>query len=563
MSKTPSNAAGAPQYPDVYGAGALFAFSGTEGKTDYINDLVATLLPQPVSLRIETKTSWRLRLPVGQNVAFKLVCGDAVHAFCERGEIFVSFLNGGTIVGFSPVRPVWERGEPLPPDNNLPLPDYEPVFSVTEQSDGSFAFSVCAPQSGAISAERTADFEALRKERYAFYDRLPYEKCEEKYRKLFAKACSVLKLNVLSPEGLNPLRWTTPDRVPHRDMWLWDSAFHALALKELDPALAQEALLSVLERQREDGFIPVRMSPYRAEERTQPPVLAWAAYEVYEKSKDAAFLQKCLPKLEAYIAWDIANRDENKNGLPEWAVEVFENCRSGESGLDNSPRFDDAAVLDAIDFSCYLANESKYLAQICRVLGLAERAAHWQQRFQTLNEAINRLLWCGEDGLYYDRKMDGTFSRVSAITSFLPLFAGVCDSAQAEKLAAHLRNAAEYFSAVPFPSVTLRSGKNDGDMWRGAVWLNMDYMVIRGLEDYGFTDLAAECRAKILAAVNEWYVRTGCIYEYYDPYNVCPPNKLKRKGDVGAEPDFRRHVHSISDYNWSAAFTLLFLICAR
>ena len=38
---------------------------------------------------------------------------------------------------------------------------------------------------------------------------------------------------------------------------------------------------------------------------------------------------------------------------------------------------------------------------------------------------------------------------------------------------------------------------------------------------------------------------------------------LKRKGDVGAEPDFRRHVHSISDYNWSAAFTLLFLICAR
>ena len=52
-----------------------------------------------------------------------------------------------------------------------------------------------------------------------------------------------------------------------------------------------------------------------------------------------------------------------------------------------------------------------------------------------------------------------------------------------------------------------------------------------------------DLRAKILAAVNEWYARTGCIYEYYDPYNVCPPNKLKRKGDIGAEPDFRREAH--------------------
>ena len=37
------------------------------------------------------------------------------------------------------------------------------------------------------------------------------------------------------------------------------------------------------------------------------------------------------------------------------------------------------------------------------------------------------------------------------------------------------------------------------------------------------------------------------------------PFALKRKGTPVLPPDWRRHVHSISDYHWSAAFTRLFL----
>ena len=37
------------------------------------------------------------------------------------------------------------------------------------------------------------------------------------------------------------------------------------------------------------------------------------------------------------------------------------------------------------------------------------------------------------------------------------------------------------------------------------------------------------------------------------------PFALKRKGAPVLPPDWRRHVHLISDYHWSAAFTRLFL----
>ncbi|MCK4982635.1 MAG: hypothetical protein KAS17_06905, partial [Victivallaceae bacterium] len=48
----------------------------------------------------------------------------------------------------------------------------------------------------------------------------------EKY--IYSKAASILKLNVESAQGKCKYRWTTPDKYPHRQMWIWDSVFHAI-----------------------------------------------------------------------------------------------------------------------------------------------------------------------------------------------------------------------------------------------------------------------------------------------------------------------------------------------
>ena len=52
--------------------------------------------------------------------------------------------------------------------------------------------------------------------------------------KLRNKAISIMRVNSLSAEGFIKQRWSTPDRMPHTWMWLWDSCFHSLAMNLLE-----------------------------------------------------------------------------------------------------------------------------------------------------------------------------------------------------------------------------------------------------------------------------------------------------------------------------------------
>ena len=88
-------------------------------------------------------------------------------------------------------------------------------------------------------------------------------------------------------------------------------------------------------------------------------------------------------------------------------------------------------------------------------------------------------------------------------------------------------------------------------MWRGPVWLNYNYMISKGLYEYSYMDLAAKTEEKTLAAVNDWYERTGTVYEFYDSENRIPPSNFNRKGKVFEPYDFRVKYQSIRDYGWS------------
>jgi hypothetical protein len=50
------------------------------------------------------------------------------------------------------------------------------------------------------------------------------------YPVVAAKMYSVMRVNTLSPEGDEPIHWSTPDKTPHQAMWLWDSCFHAIGI---------------------------------------------------------------------------------------------------------------------------------------------------------------------------------------------------------------------------------------------------------------------------------------------------------------------------------------------
>ena len=55
--------------------------------------------------------------------------------------------------------------------------------------------------------------------------------------------------------------------------------------------------------------------------------------------------------------------------------------------------------------------------------------------------------------------------------------------------------------------------------------------------------------------VDKWYKKSGTIFEFYDPEDKVIPYACERKGKPINPPDWRKQVHAIVDYNWSACFT--------
>ncbi len=543
-----------------YSYGQLFCFSGLDGVTSREDDFVAMTLDEPITLRFHFESTITLKLPVGNAADFNAVTGDML----DGKDFLVCFLNGATIVGKAPVAPLILTEEDSARTYVDGVEKIQTAFGgvfylAIEKRDGAYYFAFSYGNKD-VKILPEQDLETLKKQRYAYFENLP--KCaEEKYEKLYYKCLSINKENVYSAEGKIPCRWTTPDRVPHRFMWLWDSAFHAMAFAQYNVEMAKDCIRAVLSLQQEDGFIAHMMSPQgRISEITQPQVLSWGVWSVYQKDKDKEFLRECAPALAKFLIWTMKNRDKNGNGLLEWFTEPdYTECKCGESGLDNSPRFDFDIDLDAIDFSTYLCNDAKYLSLIYEELDDTKHAEYFYSVHESVKEKINALLWHEEDGLYYDRLFDGNLTRVASSSSFLPMFAGICSQAQADKMVKTLLDENRFWTAMPIPSMPKDSEYYDADMWRGCSWLNINYFIMLGLRAYGYFELADELRAKTLNAVHKWYEETGNIFEFYDADDKINPFYLKRKGEQPEKPDYRVHVHSISDYNWSACFIELLI----
>ena len=544
---------------NIYGYGQLFCFSGLDGETCRDDDFVAMTLAEPVTLRFHFDKTVTLKIPVGQSACFNAVTGDIL----DGEGFFVGFLDRNTIVGKSPVKPfVLTEGDhrsAFEGNTEVIRTNFAYFYLTTEQKDGAytFTFSYRTRNTRLLSQ---AELDELKKNRLAYFENMPVCK-EEKYERLYYKCLSINKENVYSPEGEIPCRWTTPDRVPHRFMWIWDSAFHSMSFAEYDLSMAKDAICAVLSLQEDDGFISHMLGVYGGFSNiTQPQVLSWAVWNVYQKSGDKAFLAECAPALKKFLIWTMKNRDKNGNGLLEWFTEPnYTECKCGESGLDNHPRFDFDVDLDAIDFSTYLCNDAKYLAMIYGALDDKENQAYFQGVHEGVKEKINTLLWDEEDGLYYDRTFDGTLTKVASPSSFLPMFAGLCSQERADKMVKVLLDETRFWTAMPVPSMPKNSEFFDIDMWRGCSWLNVNYFIILGLRKYGYTEIAEELRQRVLDSVNKWYEKTGTVFEFYDTDdNICHFH-LKRKGKCLEEPDYREWIHAISDYNWTACFVSLLI----
>ena len=97
-------------------------------------------------------------------------------------------------------------------------------------------------------------------------------------------------------------------------------------------------------------------------------------------------------------------------------------------------------------------------------------------------------------------------------------------------------------------------------MWRGATWLNLNYLVIEGLKRQGQAQEARRLADASIAQVRQTAETHGVIFEFYDAKGLVPPFRCHRKGPPAAVYDLRGKVDAIRDYHWSAALTACLML---
>jgi hypothetical protein len=325
--------------------------------------------------------------------------------------------------------------------------------------------------------------------------------------------------------------------------------------------------------------VPVRHPTERTSGISQPPVLPTAVRMVGEMRPEAArsWWGRLWEPLRQMVRYYLDRR--TTGGLPLILV-----IHPWESGTDNSPRWDfaaarglrpgrpyrreDTAAVDASqrptdrDYDLYYALVEMIVGSgydVRRLLPQTPFAVYdalfnavWYRAARDLNHiaavlgrppavasdvladfagAYRRTLWRPASGLFADfDRVSGVLIPVDTVAGLAAIYGGLVDAAEAQLLLD--RYTARCPGCLPLPSVPPdQHGFEPDRYWRGPVWVNINWMVARGLQDLGLRDRAAG-----LAAATVDMVRRGGWREYFHPYTGA---------GLGAD-----------GFSWTAALTL-------
>lgn len=349
--------------------------------------------------------------------------------------------------------------------------------------------------------------------------------------------------------------YTCPSAQHYPFQWAWDSAFSAIALSRLEPTRAQAELSTLLSAVDADGFLPAVMfrdpadRPRIAElgiavgspcgsSTIQPPVLAAALERVFESTGDTAWLTESLEAALRHFRWLGAERADGR-GL----VLIK---RPEESGLDHSPKYDEALGLTGSDAEGFLDQWSaavkplgrpdstfawsdvlvsviygdglRCLARLCRHVSRDQDAAACDAQADQLTAALVRECWDERRGLFLDR-WGGSRRQtdVDTITALVPLVLADLPVTIADRLVAHLLDPDAYWLPFGIPSVAATEPRfepdlRSGGLFRGPSSTNLNWYLHRGLVQHGYADAATG-----LAARTARMIQVGGFREFFDP----------------------------------------------
>lgn len=375
----------------------------------------------------------------------------------------------------------------------------------------------------------SAALEAAAARWHAWFDAVP--PVLEAYRAQYYYAWFIMRAGLISTRFYTTREAMTPSKTHYVGVWQWDAFFHALAYRHIDMQLAKDQIRIVLDHQREDGMIPdaihdegtvTRLTFPIEADVTKPPLLAWAAWKLYQTDGDREFIDEIYEPVVKWNNWWFSQNDTDQNGLCEYQHPY-------SSGLDDSPLWDDGMPVEAPDLNTYLCLQQEALGHMAHVIGLEAEAAMWAERAEAQATRMLEKMWDPEAGLFWAYRPPERV-RVNVRTPFnlFPLMTGRLPLAVSDRLVAHLTDERQFWPLYPLPTVALDDPKyNSLIMWRGPTWVNVNYLMIEGLERAGYPTVARELRQRTL----EMMLGDKDFFEFYEPETgECPPKAASTFG---------------------------------
>ena len=241
-------------------------------------------------------------------------------------------------------------------------------------------------------------------------------------------------------------RWGTlkaADVIVMPDSWeypwfaSWDLAFHAMALEPIDPALAKEQVLLLLQPRylREDGQLPAYEWAFSD---CNPPTSVLAVWQIFIRDRnrtgvpDRAFLEQAFLSLLFNYGWWENRHDPQGNNI----------FSGGFLGLDNISAVDRShlppgAGISEVDATAWMGMMVAKMFRMAAELAIEEpqyenMAIRFFSHYVRIASALNGQdgqagLWDDDDGFYYDvlRLADGRTEqvRVRSLVGLMPLAA--------------------------------------------------------------------------------------------------------------------------------------------
>ncbi|CAD6190810.1 unnamed protein product [Caenorhabditis auriculariae] len=315
--------------------------------------------------------------------------------------------------------------------------------------------------------------------------------------------------------------------------FLWDEGFHTMLIRKFDPRLCLEIIV---------------LAKYG-------PVLA-----------------RIYPRLEKWNAWlRVSQMGSQKNGY-RWRGRNAEtymelNPKTLASGLDDYPRASHPSVEELhLDLRCWLALCGRVMERLSKLYGTdAEHRKYAKQREELTDlDELVKMHWSEPAGIFCDygkhsmsvalarvptpsKERHFEYQRVTSHAPQLQLVSNVfgynslfplmlrllpANSKYLKLTLEKIRDPKELWTEFGLRSLSTRSPyyqarntEHDPPYWRGAIWININYMTLSALKYYALQpgpyqsdaeNIFQLLRANLVRNMANQFNRTGYIWENYD-----------------------------------------------